>query len=126
MQEKRKFIRIPESLEISYRYTSQSKTAKFLTRDISQGGVRFLAHEFITPHTYLKIKLNLLKPRVTFEALVKVQWVKKAFEGERYEVGAEFIDISQQVLDRLKKYIENNPDTEKNISNKEGGKNDCT
>lgn len=106
MNEKRKFLRIPENLEISYRHVSQAKAANFLTKDISQGGLRFFTHEFISPESLLKVKLNLSQVELAFEALVKVKWAKNALVGERYEVGAEFIDIPPQALKRLIHYIE--------------------
>jgi len=105
MLERRKFIRIPESSQISYEILSELKARDYLTRDISQGGIRFFVHEFIRRNSILKIRLTLAKTTFYFEALVKVVWIREDTLSERYEVGVEFIDIPQNATEHLIDYI---------------------
>ena len=105
MLERRKFIRIPESSQISYEILSKLKAGDYLTRDISQGGIRFFVHEFIRRDSILKIKLTLVKTTFYFEALAKVVWISEDTLSERYEVGVEFVDIPQNASEHLIDYI---------------------
>lgn len=106
-RERRKFIRVPLHAEISYRILPQTKVKRFLTRDISQGGVRFFVEEFIPKGSYLEITLKLEGVSLVFEACVKVQWISEQTRSERYEVGAEFINIHHEAAAYLMQYIEN-------------------
>ena len=105
MIERRKFVRIPESSQITYRALSNKKNEGFLTRDISQGGIRFYVHEFIPKDTTLQIRLTLQKVSFSFEALVKVIWYKEIIPNERFELGARFINIPANATNHLINYI---------------------
>ena len=105
MQEKRKFVRIPESLKISYHTMPTTKIRDYLTKDIGQGGVRFFLHEFVPKGSLLKIKITFEKMHFSLEALVKVVWVKEDSFGQRYEAGVEFVEIPQEAVRYLIKYI---------------------
>ena len=59
MTDKRKFNRILESAEITYRSLSKVKTKGTLSKDISKGGLKFIVREFIPKDSMLKIKINL-------------------------------------------------------------------
>jgi len=105
MQERRKFIRIPESSAISYQIISDKKVGDYLTRDLCQGGIRFYVHEFVPRNTLLKIRLNLEKRFFSFETIVKVAWIREITPNERFEIGVEFVNLPQDISDRLISYI---------------------
>jgi len=105
MLERRKFVRIPENSQISYEILSELKARDYLTRDISQGGIRFFVHEFIRRKSILKIRLTLAKTAFYFEALVKVAWIREDTLSERYEVGVEFVNIPRNATEHLIDYI---------------------
>jgi c-di-GMP-binding flagellar brake protein YcgR len=117
MIERRRFIRIPESSQISYEILSERKARDYLTRDISQGGIRFFVHEFIRRESILKIRLILAKTTFSFEALVKVVWIREDTLSERYEIGVEFIDIPSNATEHLIDYIRSVLKDSTNISN---------
>ncbi len=103
-EERRKFIRIPERLQILYEIVSCKKIGEYLTKDISQGGVRFLVHNFIPQGSCLKIKVAL-EPCLSCEALVKISWIREnTFNGE-YEIGVEFISMPDDAQWHLVEYI---------------------
>ena len=89
MIDKRKFIRIPQSLQISYEISNNPKTQSFLTRNISQGGVSFFTHEFIPKETVLKIRFSL--PEFSYDGFVRVVWIREDAKDDRFEIGAEFM-----------------------------------
>lgn len=105
MLERRRYVRIPEGSPISYEVMSCAKTAEFITKDISQGGVRFFVHEFIPKDSILRIRLTLEKTTFSFEAIVRVAWIREDPHNERYEVGVEFSSISKKTTEHLINYI---------------------
>ena len=105
MHERRQYIRIPESAEISYRRLPGTKASGYLTLDISRGGICFLVHEFLPVNSILKVKLRLKKDYFTFEALVRVKWIKEDTIASRFEIGVEFTDISPAASRHLISYI---------------------
>jgi len=103
-EERRRFVRVPERLQISYEIVSCKKTGEYLTRDISQGGVRFLVHNFIPQGTCLKIRLTL-DPCLSCEALVKIAWIRENHFSEDYEIGVEFISMPRDAQERFIEYL---------------------
>ena len=106
MRERRKFVRIPEHLAISYKILPKEKTTGFLTRDISEGGIRFFAYDFIPKHSLLEVSINIEKVPFYFKSIVKVVWIDEKPRDERCEVGAEFVNISPGTKDKLVSYIQ--------------------
>lgn len=105
MQERRRFVRITEDSPISYEVLSDAKSGDFITKDISQAGIRFFVHDFIPKGTLIKIRLILKKITFSFEAIVRVVWIEEDFRNDRYEIGVEFVNISKQASEYLIKYI---------------------
>jgi len=105
MINRRRHKRVMEYTSISYRLFSSQKLAHFLTRDISESGVRFLSYEFLTKNTLLELTLNLTKIPFSFQTQAVVKWIRKDSTGERYEVGAEFLNIPKKAHQILTDYI---------------------
>lgn len=93
--ERRKFIRVPERLQISYEVVSCQKIGEYLTRDVSQGGIRFLVHDFIPQGSCLKVNLAL-DSHLSCEAHAKVVWIRENTFSEEYEIGVEFISMPSE------------------------------
>ncbi|MBD3264793.1 MAG: hypothetical protein GF375_06800 [Candidatus Omnitrophica bacterium] len=106
-RERRRFVRVPLHARISYRVLPKTKVKRFLTRDISRGGVRFYVDEFIPKGNLLEVTLKLEGVSLIFEACVRVQWIAEQTRSERYEVGAEFVNIHHEAARYLMQYIEN-------------------
>lgn len=107
MQERRRFIRVPDDSQISYEVIPHPNVGNFFAKDVSQGGIRFFVHEFIPKDSLLKIRLTLKKVSFSFEAIVKLVWVRKDSRTDRYEVGVEFINIPKKATEKLIDYIKN-------------------
>lgn len=105
MQERRRYTRVPENVQLSYEILPVASIKQYLTKDISQGGIRFFAHEFIPKGSRLKIKLSFPRTLFSFEALVQCMWIKEVPYGEEYEVGVEFVDLPSEIVDYLITYI---------------------
>ncbi|MFC1708555.1 PilZ domain-containing protein [Candidatus Omnitrophota bacterium] len=105
MEERRKFVRIPEQSEISYKILPNPKTTAFTTSDIGQGGIRFFVSEHIPKDSIIQIRLTIKNIPFSFTAVVKTRWVKKASHADRYEVGVEFVNIPNEASNYLISYI---------------------
>lgn len=102
--EKRKYVRVPNKLQITYEVLSHRKIDEYVTKDISQGGVRFLAHEFIPTDSHLKISFTF-KTYINYHAFVKVVWVKEEKGTDDYEVGVEFVNMPLEAQEYLLEHI---------------------
>lgn len=106
IEERRRFVRVPECLEISYRILHAKDIETFITKDISAVGIKFLAHNVLPKDSLLEIRLNFPKTHFSFETMVKVVWVRKEIYSEnRYEVGAEFINLPKEATEYIISYI---------------------
>ena len=105
MKERRKFIRISDRSQISYRVLPSEQSKRLITKNISQSGIRFLVHDFIPKDKLLEISLNIEKIHFSFTAIVKTRWFSKEHGSERYEIGVEFVNIPQKAAGHLVDYI---------------------
>lgn len=108
MEERRKYIRITEKSQIFYEVVPSEKKGEYITRDISQAGIRFLVHDFIPKGSCLRIKLTF-GSAFSFEAFSKLVWIRERSYNEEYEVGVEFINIPPEaktyLIDCIKTHL---------------------
>lgn len=95
-KEKRTSQRIDMHIPVRYRKLSDpaAKTRiGAITRNISEGGIRFRSMEFIAKACQLIMELDIpsVKP---VKAISKVAWISKVPFGDGYEIGNEFLEIS--------------------------------
>jgi len=106
--ERRKYVRVTDKLQITYEVVSHKKIDDYVTKDISEGGVRFLAHEFIPKDSHLKISFTF-KTYINYHAFVKVVWINEAKGTRDYEIGVEFINMpfeaQQYLIEHIKECI---------------------
>jgi hypothetical protein len=105
MQEKRKYFRLKEEDEISFSVLPNYKSERMLTQNISTGGVRFISDNFISPQSVLKIEMAFNQAKKVINIIAVVKWIKSIYDDERYEVGAVFIDIDNEDLQFLNRYL---------------------
>ena len=105
MLERRKFVRISEQADISYKILPEPKTEMFITRDISQGGIRFFVKEHIPQKSRLEIRLTLKQIPFSFKAVAEVKWIRKDPHSDSYEIGVEFVNIPMEATKHLMQYI---------------------
>lgn len=106
MQERRRFVRMPEEATISYKILPDPKIEMFFTKDISQGGIRFFVSDLIPENSLIEIRLTISKIPFSFKAVVKTKWIKKEAHGDRYEIGVEFVNLSKEATEHLVHYIQ--------------------
>ena len=98
------------SLQLSIQEVEQPEPADpivchALVQDISLGGLKVQCHDFVAVNTPVKINLPLPESRRYLNLHGKVRWVRSLFEGESYEYGLQFEDISPQNIQHLIEHL---------------------
>ena len=109
-QEKRKFVRLSALVDVIYNKRAATASEMSLTRNISQGGICLIAYDELNEQDVLDLKLYLPEDNTPIQAIGKVVWVKEFIigsieEGKRYDVGIEFMDIREEDVNRVNKYV---------------------
>ena len=104
--ERRRFQRIDSNLPLRYK---NIKTATVpmgsLTKDISEGGIRFKTNEFISLACRLVVEITLPTVQRPIKAISKEAWIRKLSSGEQYELGNQFLEISKEDRSLITDYV---------------------
>lgn len=103
MEERRRYARIPVEAQIVYKIIPHVKIREYLTKDMSQGGIKFFVDSLVPKGSHLKVRITLPGSADSFEALVRIVWTKQlaSYGGEKYEVGASFVDMPRNATERF-------------------------
>ena len=80
-------------------------TVGAVTRDVSEGGVRFTSNEFLPLASRLVVEIFLPAQPRPVKAIAKVAWIRKVPSGEQYEIGNQFLDIARDDKRQLNEYV---------------------
>ena len=111
-EDKRVFPRLNLDVEVNYRPLQQEEAELFTTasKNISYGGICFIAFEKPKEGSILELTFSFPELSKFIIARGKVSWVKELdFSGIRerriYEVGVEFMQMSDSDREKIKEYI---------------------
>ena len=118
--EKRKFPRVKTYIPVKYRKLGDSagtSRAGVITKNLSEGGVRFRASEFISMACRLVLEMDMPMFNKPVKAISKVAWIRKTPSGDNYEIGNQFLEMSKKDKELVSEYINslvlyNEPGTE--------------
>ena len=109
--ERRQQQRVNMTMSVQYRGIRQASNSvvSAISRDISSGGARLLVNEFISVFTRLILEITVPSAPKPVRAVSKITWVRKRPYGEQYEVGAQFMEMSEEdrrgVVDFIEKSV---------------------
>ncbi|MGB2629932.1 MAG: PilZ domain-containing protein [Candidatus Omnitrophota bacterium] len=103
-EEKRKFVRLETHHLLKYKLMDRKESLSF-ARNVSAGGVRFHAEEYIQPGSTLELTINFPSYPEPVKAVSKVVWVTPMAKLGGFDVGAEFINIEEKARDFIKEKI---------------------
>ena len=108
MPERRRFSRISSTIPVQYKKLKQLSegTVGAITRDVSEGGTRFIANEFLPLATRLVVELFLPAQPKPVKTISKVAWIRKVPAGNQYEVGNQFLDIAKDDKEQLSGFVQ--------------------
>jgi len=107
--EQRRHERVKTHIPIRYRKlrdTAGMSGASSLSKNISQGGIRFRTAEFISMACRLILELDIPMFNKPVKAISKVAWIRKAGSGDDYEVGNQFLEISKKDKELITEYVD--------------------
>ena len=93
-------ISIPMEYEKVYAITKEKIVKKTVARDLSGGGIQFETDEDIPKGIKLSIKIKMPKLRKFFTVNAEVTHSKK-ISGDVYDIGAKFLNISQEAKETI-------------------------
>lgn len=110
MIERRKFIRLPAPIGISYKPTKRGRPAKTTVsfiRNIGGGGVRFVVKEALRVGDLIDMKIEIPNVTETIRAVGEVIWYEESGDrrGEVGEAGIRFREIDAKDLHRILEYV---------------------
>lgn len=105
--EKRRFARVESRFPLKYRDLKETtqETKGTVSKNVSEGGVRFRSDRFISLATRLVVELNIPAADKPVRAVSKITWIKKLPVGDDYEVGNQFLEISKQDRELIRYFI---------------------
>jgi len=77
-----------------------------ISKNLSQGGIRFKTNEFISMACRLILELDIPMVTKPVKAISKVAWIKRAEAGTDYEVGNQFLEISKKDKELISEYVD--------------------
>jgi c-di-GMP-binding flagellar brake protein YcgR len=107
-RERRKHERIKTHIPVRYRKLRDGagiSGLSSLSKNLSQGGIRFRTAEFISMACRLILELDIPMFVKPVKAISKVAWIRKADSGDDYEVGNQFLEMSKQDKELISEYV---------------------
>ena len=80
-----------------------------LTKDISEGGVRFTSNDFLSIFTRLFVEVSVPSFSRPIKAISKVAWIQKQPRANQYIVGLQFLDMTEEDRKHLAAFIARSP-----------------
>jgi len=107
--ERRAYKRISDSLQIKFEVSNIDiiMPSTSYTKDISQGGFLFRTNNVLEVGSIINIKILLHKSDEFISSLAKVVRVEEIVEGKIYDIGINFINITDNDIEKLSKYVTN-------------------
>ena len=109
--EKRKYARLNTLVDIVYnkRVVSEEENL-MLAKNISMGGICIISYEELKPQEALDLEVYLPEDKKPIKVLGRVAWIKEfvigdPLKGKRYDVGVEFVRISDENREKINKYV---------------------
>ncbi len=105
MKERRRYVRIDLCIEVEYKVLSEERApGGTKSKNISEGGMCFLARDKIKKGALLALKFHLPdRKRSVIDCKGRVIWQSK--EGEGYLTGIEFIDLDTNSRLLIKTFV---------------------
>lgn len=106
-EERRKYKRINSIIPLQYKKLRQLSggSVGVVARDVGEGGVRFLANEFLPLASRLVVEVFLPARAKPIKAIAKVAWIKKIPSADQYEVGNQFLEVGKEDKNNLSDYM---------------------
>lgn len=110
-QERRKYPRVFASLPMQFRLVGEFD--KFprdtITKDLSEGGMRFSVDKFVPVGTRIVVNVLLESFHEPVRSVAKIIWARKLQYSDSYEVGCQFLNLSEDARQKISRFITHQP-----------------
>jgi hypothetical protein len=111
-KERRIFPRFNLQVNVSFRVLDNQGARRGSTRNISGSGVCLISDQPLEKDDLLELDIALLEEGKPIVITGKVVWINEFYIGEgdrakRFDVGVEFINVGDETLKRLNKFLFN-------------------
>jgi c-di-GMP-binding flagellar brake protein YcgR len=97
VSERRKNLRLQESLKIKYRILKQFRNYEAASEDLSEKGIRLLVSEKLPIGTQMEVKIYILDTKKPIIAIGEVIWLRPGNLPELpYTAGIRLVNITPQ------------------------------
>jgi len=107
--EKRRFNRAKTCIPVKYykigAYGPEMVKSATLSNNLSEVGVRFKSPEFVSRACRLIVEMEIPMFPKPIKAISKVAWIRKTDAGENFEIGNQFLEISDEDRKRVSEYV---------------------
>lgn len=106
--ERRKYIRLPNPIKVSYSISGNNSLASVVTKNISADGFRFEAHDAkLSEDSLIEIKLDFPETTNPVHANGRVVWKKKISLEDRapFDFGIEFTEVEEDNKNTFLKFF---------------------
>lgn len=111
-EERRRYVRLNALVDVTYNrhpHKPQEESSLRVSKNISKGGICLIVYEEFKKDDLLDLKIYLPETKIPVEAQARVAWVAEFSIGDkigkRYDLGVEFIKISDSDIDRIDRYV---------------------
>jgi c-di-GMP-binding flagellar brake protein YcgR len=111
-EERRRYVRLNALVDVAYNkhpHSQEEESLLRLSKNISKGGICLIVYDELKKDDLLDLKIFLPDTRTPVEALGQVVWASEFIIGDkigkRYDVGIEFVKISDKDKDRIDQYV---------------------
>lgn len=112
MNERRQSARVEDDLGIAINVMaergpipSHQGTIFHLTKDISQGGLRFENDHELPVNALLKMHVALKIPLMTITHFARVRWVRRSEKAKSYSIGVQFTESPPNDMQIWSNYV---------------------
>jgi Tfp pilus assembly protein PilZ len=106
IEEKRKYLRLNNALELEYTTANSDKKYSASTKDISAVGLRVSTPQKLEEGAIIEITLKLPNSQNAVHASGRIAWSKKiTAEDKLYDCGIEFTKIEEDNKNTFLKYM---------------------
>lgn len=109
-RDRRRYPRINHSLPVQFKQLSRPSElfSGTLTEDISGGGVRLLADDFLAPQTKLLLSFSVGESISQVRTVARIIWINKKAYYDKYALGVEFIEIPEEQRRQIITFVRQN------------------
>ena len=107
--DKRKHPRVKTHITVRYRNLRDGAAVQgesSVGTNISTGGVRFKVGEFVSMACRLILELDVPLCSKPIKAISRVAWIRKSDSGDAYEIGNQFLEMSDKDQKMISEYID--------------------